>query len=226
MNIIGSSQTEGLCFAKVPRREDRRDVLVLRQPISDLSQLPLGAIIGTGSKRRQYQLLALRPDLQCVPIRGNIDTRMRKIEEEGLDGIILAAAGIKRIGAEARISYYLSEEQVIPSPGQGALALQMRVEDQVMRLLTEGIMSFKDQIEVEGERGFLQGVNGGCNIPIGACATLEGEVLYIQGLLGDEQGTKLVKESISGTVRDEKMARALGGQLAKRLEEVLSGYEG
>ena len=129
MKDMPSSLPEGLKFASIPKREDPRDVLVLKEGYNDISDLPKGAKIGTGSKRRTYQLLKYRPDLEIVPIRGNIDTRIRKIEDENLDGIVLAAAGLNRAGLNHHISYHLPVDIMIPAPAQGALALEIREDD-------------------------------------------------------------------------------------------------
>lgn len=226
MKDMPSEVTEGLEFVKTPVREDRRDVLVLREPISDLSELREGAVIATGSKRRMYQLLAVRPDLKIVPIRGNIDTRIRKIEEENLDGVVLAAAGIKRVGLESQIGYYLPEDTMIPAPAQGALAIQIRKNDERVKPVVTAIESPSDEIEVQAERAFLGGVNGSCNIPIGAYAKAEGNTLFVKCLLGNEEGTKLVRKEITREITNEEDARAVGLELAKMTLKELENYEG
>lgn len=226
MKDMPSEVTTGLCFMKTPEREDRRDVLVLREGINDLSELREGAVIATGSKRRKYQLLQARPDLQIVPIRGNIDTRIRKIEEENLDGVVLAASGLKRIGLDHRIGYALPEEVMVPAPAQGALAIQVREEDAVVQEIVRSIESAADNLEVEAERAFLGGVNGSCNIPIGAYAHMKEGNLRICALLGDEEGKHLVRGEVRGAVDNEEEARALGFALAEKIQKERDHYEG
>ncbi|WP_018592295.1 hydroxymethylbilane synthase [Terrisporobacter glycolicus] len=218
MKDMPSSLPEGLKFANVPRREDPRDILVLKGNYKTLEDLPHGARIGTGSKRRIYQLLKYRPDLEIVPIRGNIDTRIRKIEDENLHGIVLAAAGLLRAGLEERISYYLPTNIMIPAPAQGALALEIRENDLHMEEIISHIKDETTEIQVAAERGFLAGVNGGCHVPMGAYCEINDDKLILTGIYGDEEGKKLVVKSIEGSVKD---SAKIGFDLA---EEVLKEY--
>lgn len=218
MKDMPSSLPEGLKFANVPRREDPRDILVLKGNYKTLEDLPHGARIGTGSKRRIYQLLKYRPDLEIVPIRGNIDTRIRKIEDENLHGIVLAAAGLLRAGLEERISYYLPTNIMIPAPAQGALALEIRANDLHMEEIISHIKDETTEIQVAAERGFLAGVNGGCHVPMGAYCEINDDKLILTGIYGDEEGKKLVVKSIEGSVKD---SAKIGFDLA---EEVLKEY--
>ena len=218
MKDMPSTLPEGLKFANVPRREDPRDILVLKEGYKTLEDLPIGARIGTGSKRRIYQLLKYRPDLEIVPIRGNIDTRIRKIEDENLDGIVLAAAGLLRAGLEERISYYLPVNIMIPAPAQGALALEIRKDDSYMEDIISNIKDEITEIQVSAERGFLTGVNGSCHVPMGAYCEIDNDKLRLTGLYGDEEGKKLVVKSIEGKVSD---ADKIGFDLA---QEVLKEY--
>ena len=217
MKDMPSEVCPGLMFTYTPVREDPRDVLILKHPIENLEELPKGARIGTGSKRRKYQLLAQRPDLHIEPIRGNIDTRISKIETEHLDGIVLASAGVRRLGREEEIGYYLSVDEMIPAPAQGALAIEIREQDERIYNLIRPIEDIKTQIQVEAERAFLSGVDGSCHLPIGAYATSEEENLCLTGLLGDEEGTKLVKQEIKGKCNSIEEARNLGLELASRV---------
>lgn len=227
MKDMPSEVTEGLAFVPVPKREDRRDVLVLRDgKITSLSELREGAVIATGSKRRKYQLLNARADLQIVPIRGNIDTRIRKIQEENLDGVVLAAAGLHRAGLGHEIGYYLPEDVVIPAPAQGALGLQIRHGDDVMNTIVSSIASLADDLEVQAERAFLKGVNGSCNIPIGASAKVNGKTLIMHAVLGDEDGNCLVARQIEKTFEKEEEVRAIGLELAQMTLKELERYEG
>ena len=223
MKDMPSEPTPGLCFAKVPQREDRRDVLVLKEgKINRLEELKQGAVIATGSKRRIYQLLKARPDLKIVPIRGNIDTRIRKIEEENLDGVVLAAAGLHRIGLTEKIGYYLPETLLIPAPAQGALGIQLRKNDASVYTLVQGIECIQDDLEVQAERMFLKTVNGSCNIPIGATAILKEGKMQLSALLGNEEGTQLVQATDVLDVSTTEEAWQLGKQLAEKILKELS----
>lgn len=222
MKDMPSSLPEGLKFASIPKREDPRDVLILKEGYSSLEDLPKGATIGTGSKRRKYQLLNHRPDLNIVPIRGNVDTRIRKIVDENLDGVVLAASGILRVGLEEKISYYLPTDIVVPAPAQGALAIEIRKNEPK---IDEVINSLKDEIteiQVAAERGFLDGVNGSCHIPMGAYCEVYGEKIKLTGLYGDEEGKALVIKSIDGSVH---APRELGIELAKLILKEYDGHE-
>lgn len=218
MKDMPSTLPDGLKFAGVPRREDPRDILVLKEGYKTIEDLPMGSKIGTGSKRRTYQLLKYRPDLDIVPIRGNIETRIRKIEDENLDGVVLAAAGLLRAGLENRISYYLPTNIMIPAPAQGALALEIREDDSYMEEIISHIKDEATEIQVVAERGFLTGVNGSCHVPMGAYCEIHNEKLILTGLYGNEDGKKLVIKSIEGKVSD---ANKIGYDLAK---EVLKEY--
>ena len=214
MKDMPSSLPEGLKFASIPKREDPRDVLVLKEGYNDINDLPKGAKIGTGSKRRTYQLLKYRPDLEIVPIRGNIDTRIRKIEDENLDGIVLAAAGLNRAGLNHHISYHLPVDIMIPAPAQGALALEIREDDSNMEKIISHIKDEMTEIQVAAERGFLRGVNGSCHIPMGAYCEIKDNKLNLSGLYGDEEGNKLVIKSITGAIEE---AEKIGFELAKNI---------
>ena len=221
MKDMPSEVCTGLAFSYTPVREDPRDVLVLKNPIRSLADLPEGATIGTGSKRRKYQLLQVRPDLNIVPIRGNIDTRISKIETENLDGIVLAAAGIKRLNREDEISYYLPTDVVLPAPAQGALAIEMRENDETIYNLIKPIEDRMSQMQIEAERAFLEGVEGSCHLPIGAYAELKGERIELTALLGDEEGTKLVKEQLIRDCHTLEESRQMGYEMAKVVLEKL-----
>lgn len=215
-----STLPHGLKFSGIPKREDYRDVLILRDGINDLSEIPIGGKIGSGSKRRKYQLLKLRPDIEVVPIRGNIDTRIKKIEEMKLDGIILAAAGVKRIGLERKISYYFKTDEMLPAPAQGALALQIRENDDNIEKIISTIVDKKSEIEVKAERAFLKAVNGSCHIPIGALCIIENENLTLNGLFGSEDGNCLITKSITGKIGEEdKLGETLAENILVEMNE-------
>ncbi|MGL4362989.1 MAG: hydroxymethylbilane synthase [Cellulosilyticaceae bacterium] len=219
MKDMPSVITEGLEFSKIPKREDRRDVLVLKKGYNSLDDLPNGAKIGTGSKRRIYQLLALRPDLEMAPIRGNIDTRIKKIETDNLDGVVLAAAGLHRIGLKDCITCYLDENQVIPAPAQGALGIQYSKKNKTIKKMIEHIESHIEDLEVQAERSFLNAVEGSCHLPIGATAHIDNGVMTLTALFGAEDGTRLKKNTITKQCSTENDAKELGIQLANLLRE-------
>lgn len=218
MKDMPSTLPEGLKFANVPKREDPRDVLVLKDGYTGIDDLPKGAKIGTGSKRRTYQLLKYRPDLEIIPIRGNIDTRIKKIEDENLHGVVLAAAGLIRAGLEECISYYIPTDIMVPAPAQGALAIEIRENDSVIEEIVSHIKDEMTEIQVAAERGFLTGVNGSCHVPMGAYCDIKDDSIILTGLYGDEDGNKLIIKSLEGKVKD---ASKLGFELA---DMVLKDY--
>lgn len=206
---------EGLVIGAVPFREDPRDCLITREAKS-LEDLPHGAKVGTSSLRRSSQLQHLRPDLHIESIRGNIDSRLKKLDTEGFDAILLAAAGLHRIGWQDRISAYLSPEQSLPAVGQGALCIQCRGNDEFALDLLKHYNDEKTAIAVAAERSFLGKLNGGCQVPIGAYATLQEEdgnsVIAMTGMVGSPDGKQMLKETMTGT--DPEL---LGKELAEAL---------
>lgn len=223
MKDMPSTLPESLKFASIPKREDPRDVLILKEGYNSLEDLPQGATIGTGSKRRKYQLLNHRPDLNIVSIRGNVDTRIRKIKEENLDGVVLAASGILRVGLQEKISCYLPTDIVIPAPAQGALAIEIRKDNTEVEKVINSLRDEITEIQVAAERGFLDGVNGSCHIPMGAYCNVEGDKLSLTGLFGDEEGNALIIKSMQGNI---KSPRELGYELAKLILKEYERYEG
>ena len=219
MKDMPSYLPEGLKFAHSPKREDPRDALIFKEGYKSLDDLPQGARIGTGSKRRKYQLLKHRPDLEIVPIRGNIETRIKKIETEKLDGVVLAASGLRRAGLDDKIDYYIPTDIMLPAPAQGILALEIREDDKETEKIIDSIKDDITKIQIDAERGFLIGVNGSCHIPMGAYCEIEGEKITLTGLYGDGEGKKIVVQSQVGTLAD---APKLGYELAK---SVLKEYE-
>ena len=159
MKDMPSHPAPGLLFAKAWKREDPRDALILREK-ERLEDLPKGAAIGTGSRRREFQIKRLRPDLRVVNIRGNVDTRLCKMEEEKLDGIILAAAGLRRLGMEERITLYLEPEEMIPAPAQGILALEIREGETELLKLLDALSDEETEQAAAAERGFLREIGG------------------------------------------------------------------
>jgi len=220
MKDMPSTLPPQLKFAAIPKREDARDVLILREGYQQLDELPQGAIIGTGSKRRKYQILDIRPDLSIVPIRGNIETRIQKIETENLDGIILAAAGLIRADLEHKISTYLSISDMLPAPAQGVLGIEIRKQDGFLENIIQSVEDETTTIQTIAERSFLEGINGSCHIPIGGyCHQIEENKILLTGLYGDGSGNVLIKKSITGDVSE---AREIGFKLAKK---ILKEYE-
>ena len=219
MKDMPSYLPEGLKFAHSPKREDPRDALIFKEGYKSLDDLPQSARIGTGSKRRKYQLLKHRPDLEIVPIRGNIETRIKKIETEKLDGVVLAASGLRRAGLDDKIDYYIPTDIMLPAPAQGILALEIREDDKETEKIIDSIKDDITKIQIDAERGFLIGVNGSCHIPMGAYCEIEGEKITLTGLYGDGEGKKIVVQSQVGTLAD---APKIGYELAK---SVLKEYE-
>jgi hydroxymethylbilane synthase len=212
MKDMPSMLPEGLTTGAVPRREDPRDVLISATGLS-LDELPEGAVVGTSSLRRSSQLLSYRPDLNIQSIRGNIDSRIRKLETEGFDAIVLASAGLNRMGWGHKASSYLPVELCLPAVGQGALGIECREDDAEVRQL---LALYNDDITaqtVSAERKFLSVLNGGCQIPIGAYATLlDDEKIELTGMVGYADGRKILKESMIGNDPIK-----LGEQLAWKL---------
>ena len=211
--------TEGLLFVPEIFREDPRDVLIMSTEILNLSDIPRGAVIGTGSKRRKYQILSLRPDLDIRDIRGNVDTRLEKMNRGDYDGIIIAQAGLNRLGITPAHCYVFSEAEMIPAPGQGILAIQIRENDQ--KLLQALLPMRCDQtcLEALAERSFLKGIQGSCHNPIGAKAIIENGNLSLIGLYGDEAGEKMIKRTKVGPMSE---AENIGFTLAQEIMEAMT----
>jgi hydroxymethylbilane synthase len=208
-----SELPEGLELACVPVRENPYDALLTRSAVS-LSDLPIGAVVGTSSIRRQAQLRYFRQDLKMEELRGNLDTRLRKLEEGQYDAVVLAAAGLNRMGWGDRISEELSPNICVPAAGQGALALETRVGDAVTlnRLLVVHDPESADAIAAE--RAFLAALGGGCSVPAGAHAAIEGERLSLVAMVAAPDGSRLVRARESD---NRANAAALGARIAQRL---------
>jgi hydroxymethylbilane synthase len=187
----------GLVLAAVPERAEARDALISPRGWT-LESLPKGAVVGTSSLRRSAQLLALRPDLNIQSLRGNVDTRLRKVQEGQYDAIVLAAAGMQRLGLEEHISQLLPFEVMLPAPGQGALAVQARRDD---RLTLEHLVSLEDtptRLTVAAERAFLTGLGGGCSVPVAAFASFENGMISMNGLVASPDGKQVIRVHGSG----------------------------
>jgi hydroxymethylbilane synthase len=213
----------GLTVAAVPAREDPRDVLA-SNGAKKLGELSSGATIGTGSLRRRAQILHHRPNLSVVPIRGNIDTRLKKLDAGQVDALIMAAAGLKRIGREDRIVEFVPQEICVSAVAQGALALESREDDSLREQLSflHHEVTFS---EVSAECSFLRRLGGGCYVPVGARATVAGNELKIVGVVANPDGSSLCRGEIAGRV---DTASELGWELADRLlrqgaDKILAG---
>lgn len=205
---------EGLLNACFPIREDNRDVLVSRNGLK-LKELPENSIIGTGSFRREKEILNLRKDVQVKPIRGNIHTRLKKLDDGEYDAIVLAAAGLKRAELEDRITEYFDVDTFMPAPGQGILCIQCRENDERIRGLLEIINDREVTLMCEAEREFSRIFNGGCHTPIGCSAVIEGDTLKLKGMYskdgkrifrqveGDKNQARELAEKLAGEIRNE-----------------------
>jgi len=201
----------GLRVAAMPLREDPRDVLVMGEG-SGFADLPRGARVGTSSLRRATQLLHLRSDLKIETLRGNLDTRLRKLETQGFHAVVLAAAGMKRMGLSHLITQYLEPELMLPAVGQGALGIETRTEDGPTNELVAGLAHPPTMVAVRAERAFLRRLQGGCEVPIGGYGTLEGERLTLTGMVADLQGRRVIRRVLQGEVRQ---AEEIGERLAE-----------
>ena len=204
---------KGLHLAAITKREDPRDVFISRDGMI-LENLRYGAKIGTSSLRRQAQLLHFRSDLRMIPLRGNLDTRLRKVETEDLDGIVLALAGVKRLGLEGRITEILPFEISLPAIGQGALGIETRIGDSEVEGYLEFLNDPLSAICVSGERAFLRRLEGGCQVPIACHGEIAGPSVRLDGLVGTVDGKRLVRSGAEGPL---EQAEALGIQLAETL---------
>ncbi len=224
-------QPEGLELCAYPVRADPRDAIALGSAMTGgLEDLPHGSVVGTSSLRRQAQLLAMRPDLSVIPIRGNVQTRLRKLDEgvDGMSATLLAVAGLTRLGLQERISDAFDEGVMIPAVGQGALAVQTRSSDSAVREIVARLDDADTRSAVLAERAFLARLEGGCQVPIAGHAVLTGEELRLVGFVGTPDGSRALCQEITGPVED---AEALGETLAERLlsegaAEILSVYAG
>ncbi len=213
MKDMPSEIPDGLCVGAIPEREIPQDVLISKKGLL-LHDLMPGARIGTSSLRRSSQLLHARPDLVILPLRGNLDTRLKKLETENLDAIILAAAGVKRLGLENRITEYLDENVMLPAVGQGALCIEIRQNDSEIEPIIAALNHQETWTVVMGERAFLNRLEGGCQVPIAAHGKIEKNTFTLCGLVASVDGTTVIKETLSGP---EDSSVSIGLKLADRL---------
>lgn len=212
-------RAHGLTLCTIPEREDPRDALVVRGGVAagGLEDLPPDALVGTSSLRRRCQLESLRPDLRVEDLRGNVDTRLAKLDRGDYDAILLACAGLRRLGLADRISVALPWDRFVPAVGQGAIGVEVRQGDHEVQQLLAPLHHEETAVRVEAERAFLGRLGGGCQVPIAAHAVLEGDQMHLDALIGHPRGTPMYRDSERGPVAD---GEAMGIRLAERLLEV------
>ena len=211
---------QNLTIGAICEREDPRDALVLNKTSGDdsasLRTLPLRAVVGTSSQRRLSQLKAVRQDVVIKDLRGNVDTRLRKLDEGQYDALILASAGLRRLGLADRISAAISTEEMLPAVGQGAVAIETRADNAVALAVLTKLNHRETRIACEAERALLRELGGGCQLPIAAHAVCYGTELRIDGLVAHPEGTTLLRDHLSGPI---DRAEQLGAELAQKLIE-------
>ena len=207
-----------LAIAAITEREDTRDALVLRADLTiekpSIRNLTEGSIVGTSSMRRLSQLKFLRPDLVIKDLRGNVDTRLRKLDAGDYDAVILASAGLRRLGLAARISAPIDTKEMLPAVGQGALGIETRESDEETRKLLAPLNHAETRAACTAERALLRALGGGCQLPIAGHAVVNGERLKLDGLVAEPSGETIIRDSLEDSVSE---AEALGNKLAGRL---------
>lgn len=207
---------EGLCIGAIPERENPGDVLISKDH-RIFAELPENAVIGTSSLRRAAQLLHARKDIVIRSLRGNLDTRLKKLETEGLDAVVLAAAGVLRLGLQNRITEYFDETVMLPAIGQGALCIEIRKDDEGIRSLLKPLDVPDTRQTVLGERAFLNRLGGGCQVPIAGYGQIESGRFNLTGLVAAPDGSLIYKDTVSGPAEDsEKLGVSLADRLAAR----------
>jgi len=214
MKDVPTDLPEGLHLSAILKREDPRDAFIAGKNTKTFTDLPQGATVGTSSLRRICQLLNKRPDLKITQLRGNVDTRLRKLAEGEFDAIILATAGVKRLGFADRISERLATDISLPAIGQGAVGIECREDDKFINDLLKKLNHEETSICVRAERAVLKKLEGGCQVPIGAYAQIQDGNVVIEGLVGSLDGKTLIKDSVKGRPED---AESLGITLAEKL---------
>jgi hydroxymethylbilane synthase len=204
---------EGLHLSAITKREDPRDVLISKDGAL-LENLPCGAKIGTSSLRRQAQLLHFRRDFEMIPLRGNLDTRLKKLKTMNLDGVILACAGVKRLGLEEKITEIIPPEISLPAIGQGALGIESRIGDEEVEERIRILNDPSSAVVISAERAFLKKLGGGCQVPIAAFGQIVGSTLQIDGMVGTIDGRRLIKHHLEGPLEEPE---SLGTYLAEIL---------
>jgi len=205
---------DGLRIAAVPERADPRDVLISGR--GKLSALPEGAIIGTSSPRRAVQIKARRPDLEIRPLRGNVDTRLRKVSSGELDGAIMAAAAMVRMGMEDRVTEYLPADSCVPAVGQGALAVEIRADDERVAGLVSPLDHRPSRVGVTAERAFLRALGGGCREPIAALGVVDNDTLHLDGMVANHEAGQILRAEVKGeSSNPEEVGERLAQQMIK-----------
>lgn len=204
---------EGLTLHTICEREDPRDAFVSNN-FANIDELPQGAIVGTSSLRRQCQIRSSRPDLKIHDLRGNVNTRLAKLDSGQYDAIILAAAGLIRLEMKGRIRAYIEPEVSLPANGQGAVGIECRTDDEAIKALLAPLEHSETRIRVNAERAMNRHLEGGCQVPIGAYALVNGDQVHLRGLVGAIDGSEILRDEVSGHVND---AEKLGVELAKML---------
>ncbi|MHB8125815.1 MAG: hydroxymethylbilane synthase [Desulfitobacteriaceae bacterium] len=211
----------GLEIAAFCEREEPRDVFISKNGIC-LEDLPSGAVIGTSSLRRKAQLLHYRPDLAFVDLRGNLQTRWKKLQNSDMDGIVLAAAGVKRLGWEERITQIIPEHIMLSAVGQGSIALEIAVERTEIRQLLIGLNHTETEIAVRAERALMRNLEGGCQVPIGALGKVRGNEIFLQGMVASLNGEKLLQGTAQGFKPEEVGLEVANQLLAQGAAEILA----
>jgi hydroxymethylbilane synthase len=214
MKDVPADIPQGLMIAAVLPRADPRDALVTTSGITRLEELPRGAIVGTSSLRRQAQLRALRPDVRIEALRGNVDTRLRKLDGGGMDAIVLACAGLIRLGLESRITARLDPRVCLPAVTQGVIGIECRIGDARTRALLSALEDRPTRLVMDAERAFAARLGGSCQSPIAAYAELDAERISLSGLVAEPDGSRLLRDSLSGGTGNPA---SLGRELAERI---------
>ena len=224
MKDIPTEIPSGLIIGAITKREDPHDVLISKEGLK-LDELPQGAILGTSSLRRSAQLFAYRPDLNIKSIRGNLTTRVAKLDKEDLNGIIVAMAGIRRLGLEDKITEIIPFEILLPAVGQGALGVEVREDDREVVEMVRNLDDETSRLTIEAERVFLKGLGGGCQVPIGAMGEIIEGRLRLEGIVLSLNGKKVLKSSITGDKKDyKKIGQTLASELlSKGADKILNG---
>ena len=210
MKDMPDSPLEGLVFTKSWERADARDLLILKEG-NTYMDLPANATVATGSKRRSFQLLKLRPDINIVPIRGNIDTRINKLfdESQHLDAIVLAAAGVERLDIRLDYSYIFEASEMVPAPAQGTLAIEANINNKKIIEMVDSLANQEADTITRIERGFLKAIGGDCHLPVGAFAYKKEAIYTLDALFGNEDGSKLAFATVSSINPDELISQAV-----------------
>ena len=223
MKDLPTELPAGLCLGAITAREDPRDCLLSREGLN-LEELPLGAVVGTSSLRRQAQLKNFRPDLQIKPVRGNLDTRIRKLETGEWDAILLAAAGLHRLGLQDLITHYIPPEICLPAAGQGALGVELRENSRDLKAAIQMLNDEGSACATLAERAFLRGLGGGCQVPIGTLGKVRSGSLHLQGMVCTPDGKRVIRGGLDGPLgAPERLGEELARCLWPEAKDILTG---